>query len=176
MENNNENHNGISKYYFIANNGCVSSDGRYREKLMDSVKFNDVVVQFNLTVNFDFIKKLDCKHYLVMNKNGSTNLHGLKQYKLNRLQYDKIYVQNDVFRFVKKELVVDESLYVYPISTYDFKTDKIPSVGYKFYRYLVDIQKIPIDCIKFVGFTFRGWSGHDWEFEKEECDSLNIIV
>lgn len=175
MKNSDETHDGNSNYYFIANNGCISSDARYKEKLIDEIKPNDVVVQFNNTINFDFIKKLNCIHYLVLNKNGSTNIHGLKEYKVNRLHYDKVYVQNDVFKFVKKDLVVDDKLFVFPISDYKFKTDKIPSVGYKFYRYLVDVQQIPIKCIKLVGFTFSGWPGHDWVFEKKECELLNIL-
>tara|TARA_Y100000389_G_C17298668_1_gene431779 strand:+ start:302 stop:832 length:531 start_codon:yes stop_codon:yes gene_type:complete len=174
--NNNLEKNKEAIYYLIANNGIISSDEHYRTSLIKDIKSDDVIIQFNTTVNFDFLKTIDCHHYLCMNKNGSRHIHGLKQYKYNRSFYEKVFVQNDVYKFVSKDLIKDDKLFIFPVTPYDFKTKKIPSVGYKFLRYLRDNQEIPLQNIRLVGFTFHGWEGHDWKNEKNECEKNVYLV
>ncbi len=55
-----------------------------------------------------------------------------------------------------------------------FSEYQYPSNGYLFTRYLVDSLRYSEHQIILVGFSWEGWAGHPWKFEKKYLQKMEL--
>ena len=85
------------------------------------------------------------------------------------MKSNTIYIQNSSIQYNLK--YYNKKYYNKQIK--DFRTT-LPSLGYICYTIIKNLHKD--EKIYLVGFTFEGWEGHNFEYEKSFFNDNNISI
>lgn len=150
-------------YYLIANAKLCSSVYRY---LFNNVNETDCIVHFNTHDNLKILKHIRCEHTIFLHDSGK-QLWGYEMF-LNNIDLVKVVYLEEKTRTTPYELdkFMDKVRFIPNMEPpSDYKTECC-SAGFKMLTYLLSV-KDEVDRIRLIGFTFEGWNGHDWKYEKQ---------
>jgi hypothetical protein len=162
----------MSRYFLIANSKTINI-----KYLTDNVNESDIIMQFNTQKHFEKLKNLKCKHYICLNDTYN-ELWGHAVFEKNSSCFDYLYLREScktkpyfstITTFPGKTKYIDNQICTEYVSSLS------PSIGFLTLTYLLK-NNIPKEHIVLIGFTFTGWSGHNWNFEKIFCKKHFTII
>lgn len=142
---------------------------------------NSIVCHFNKAI---FRKQVNDTntHYLMVNSFTKSDGNGGYFTPDEKSLYNNHYFvcswtkqfNSDPWKKIREDFIPHTLVITYQYGD-DYPKGKFRSVGYSALKYFDST----FEKINLVGFTFSGWNGHDWEFEKEYAinnKKVNIIL
>lgn len=150
-------------YYLVANATLCSSALSY---LFFNVHEPDCIVHFNTHVNLKILKHIRCNHAVFLHDTG-TILWGYERFLRNAHHLTRVYLEEkSQSNGYNLDSFIEKTTFIKNIEPpIDYKTSCC-SAGFKMLTYLLSTKKSE-DQIRLIGYTFEGWRGHDWKYEKE---------
>ena len=143
--------------YLIANSRSIRLDTK-------NINKDDIIIHFNSCKFFPRLKNIKCKHFIYLNDNEG-NWWGEKIFSKIHGKIDKVFVNKSMEKqFLCKYPSLSYKLHCLEKTMKDYPEGKLASAGFVMLNYC--LKNLEDNPVKLVGFTFRGWDGHDWKYER----------
>lgn len=157
------------KFFLIANTKSLNMS-----HLTKHIHTDDIIVHFNQDRHHKILKQLKCKHHIFLNNSGDA-IWGYENFRNQKNLFDNVYLREYTKRF--------DNIHIPNHTTYipdqacikENNKEFLPSAGFLMIKFLEE-SNFPHHTITLVGFTFAGWVGHDWCYEKQYCIDHKIKI
>jgi hypothetical protein len=155
--------------FLIANSKSLNTS-----YLTKHVNTDDIIVHFNEDKHHKTLKQFNCRHHIFMN-NSDDAIWGYNNFKNRHTFFNNVYLPEHTKRF--DNIRIQNPITYIPDMPCIKENNKeyVLSAGFLMIKFLEE-SNFPHHNITLVGFTFTGWAGHDWCYEKQYCIDHNIKI
>ena len=156
-------------FFLIANTKSLNMS-----HLTKHIHTDDIIVHFNQDRHHKILKQLKCKHHIFLNNSGDA-IWGYENFSNQNDFFDNVYLREYTKRF--DNIRISNPITYIPDMPCIKENNKefLPSAGFSMIKYLEE-SNFPHNTMTLVGFTFAGWVGHDWCYEKQYCIDHKIKI